>query len=85
MFDVNGVMAAIKAAGIRVIDYAEGDNNEGVDGKVQLNDVTHVQVGSTYLCLVKETRDGRFEWMHETNSLPNMIYFIRSAIIARHI
>ena len=85
MFDAIGVMESLKAAGIKVIDYTEGNDNEQVDGKVQLNDSVHVQVGPTYLCLVKETPDKRFMWMHETTSLTNMIYFIKLSIKERRL
>ena len=81
MFDAVGVMSAIKGAGIKVLDYSEGDDNDCVDGSVILTKATHVQVGPTYLCLVKETSDGCFEWLHQTQSLENMIYFIRTYLM----
>jgi hypothetical protein len=80
MFTSLQVATACLKAGFKVLEIEDVNDGEQTDGSVQLTPNTHIQVGEYYLCLVKET-DGSFEWLHETQSLTNMIYFIRSQLI----
>jgi len=84
MYTALQVSTACRKAGFKVLDVEEGNEAEQTDGIVQLTPYTHIQVGCHYLCLVKED-DGKFEWLHETESLANMIYFIRTCFIGRKI
>jgi len=81
MFTTLQVAAACKAAAIKVLDIVESREPELEDDMVILTKQTHIQVGQNYLCLVRENEDKSFSWLHETESLPNMIYFIRSQLM----
>jgi hypothetical protein len=79
MFTALSVAQELKKNNIKFKGFMDHEDDQ-VDGEVMLTEKTHTQVGETYLYLVTERGSEIFEYLHETTSLQNMIYFIKSSL-----